>query len=132
MPAAAPTHERPCLTLNIHPTNPQVGDEGATADPAPAEAQDYFAMLREPPEALLARLLAQWGSADGTPQRVAALLGCSLVSGGPLLPCHLPLLCSCVQSCSMCDAELRTRLPDVWHAGRARCSPVCVFALIES
>ena len=45
-------------------------------------------MLRERPQALLARLLAQWGAADGTPQHVAALLGCDLVSVAPSKICE--------------------------------------------
>lgn len=70
----------------------QVGDEVAAADPAPTEAQNYFAMLRERPPALLARLCAQWGAADGTAARVAALLGCDLVSSClASFPHHLSL-----------------------------------------
>jgi hypothetical protein len=61
----------------------QVGDEVAASDPAPAEAQNYFAMLAERPGTLLPRLVAQRGAADGTAARVAALLGCDLV-GAPL------------------------------------------------
>ena len=61
----------------------QVGDAVAEADPAPSEAQNYFAMLGETPGTLLPRLVAQWGCADGTAQRVARLLGADLVR--PLL-----------------------------------------------
>lgn len=57
-----------------------MGDEVAAADPAPSEAQNYFAMLRQLPAALLLRLVVQWGCADATAERVAALLGCNLVS----------------------------------------------------
>ena len=52
----------------------------AAADPAPSEAQNYFAMLRQLPAALLLRLVVQWGCSDATAERVAALLGCNLVS----------------------------------------------------
>ena len=51
----------------------------AAADPAPSEAQNYFAMLRQLPDALLLRLVVHWGCADATAERVAALLGCNLV-----------------------------------------------------
>jgi hypothetical protein len=81
----------------------QVGDEVAAADPAPTEAQNYFAMLRERPPALLARLCAQWGTADGTAARVAALLGCDLVSACfalPLLFSHFHSHAAQVWSCS--------------------------------
>jgi len=57
----------------------KVGDEVASADPAPSEAQNYFAMLQQTPAALLLRLVVQWGCADATAERVAALLGCDLV-----------------------------------------------------
>jgi hypothetical protein len=62
----------------------QVGDEVAAADPAPSEAQNYFAMLLETPAALLVQLVAQRGCGDATAERVAALLGCDLVSLGAL------------------------------------------------
>jgi len=58
----------------------QVGDAVAEADPAPSEAQNYFAMLQETPGMLLPRLVAQWGCSDSTAERVAALLGLDLVS----------------------------------------------------
>ena len=58
----------------------QVGDAVAEADPAPSEAQNYFAMLQETPRMLLPRLVAQWGCSDSTAERVAALLGLDLVS----------------------------------------------------
>ena len=61
-------------------TFPQVGDAVAEADPAPSEAQNYFAMLRETPSTLLPRLVAQWGCSDSTAERVASLLGSDLVS----------------------------------------------------
>ncbi len=64
----------------------QVGDEVAAADPAPSEAQNYFAMLRQLPDALLLRLVVHWGCADATAERVAALLGCNLVRLDMYLP----------------------------------------------
>ncbi|CAL5220409.1 g2420 [Coccomyxa viridis] len=57
----------------------QVGDAVAEADPAPSEAQNYFAMLQETPSTLLPRLVAQWGCSDSTAERVASLLGSDLV-----------------------------------------------------
>ena len=56
-----------------------MGDAVAEADPAPSEAQNYFAMLGETPGTLLPRLVAQWGCADSTAERVAGLLGADLV-----------------------------------------------------
>ena len=70
----------------------KVGDAVAEADPAPSEAQNYFAMLGETPGTLLPRLVAQWGCADSTAQRVAALLGADLVRpllSGKLSCCQL-------------------------------------------
>ena len=58
----------------------QVGDAVAEADPAPSEAQNYFAMLQQTPSTLLPRLVAQWGCSDSTAERVASLLGSDLVS----------------------------------------------------
>ena len=52
----------------------------AEADPAPSEAQNYFAMLQETPATLLPRLVAQWGCSDSTAERVAGLLGSDLAS----------------------------------------------------
>ena len=63
-----------------------MGDAVAEADPAPSEAQNYFAMLQETPSTLLPRLVAQWGCSDSTAERVASLLGSDLVS------LHLPCL----------------------------------------
>ena len=60
----------------------------AEADPAPSEAQNYFAMLHETPGMLLPRLVAQWGCADSTAERVAALLGLDLVSS--VMYCCMP------------------------------------------
>ena len=67
----------------------QVGDAVAEADPAPSEAQNYFAMLQEAPATLLPRLVAQWGCSDSTAERVASLLGSDLVSPRLLLQ-HVP------------------------------------------
>ena len=82
----------------------------AAADPAPAEAQNYFAMLRERPATLLPRLVAQWGALDGTAARVAALLGCDLVCS----PMHLPntqILCLIAATlCSLPPANLKASM----------------------
>lgn len=71
-----------CLRFKLLLAVAKVGDEVAAADPAPSEAQNYFAMLRQTPAALLLRLVVQWGCADATAERVAALLGCDLVRRG--------------------------------------------------
>lgn len=64
----------------------------AAADPAPSEAQNYFAMLRETPATLLPLLVAQRGCSDATAERVAALLGCDLVRNmSPCPPSIKPL-----------------------------------------
>ena len=57
-----------------------MGDEVAAVDPAPGEAQDYFALLAVRPRALLPKLVLHWGCADDAAARVAALLGCDLVA----------------------------------------------------
>ncbi|EIE22672.1 hypothetical protein COCSUDRAFT_42321 [Coccomyxa subellipsoidea C-169] len=78
-PTKALDASRPCNYLSAMLTYiAQVGDEVAAADPAPSEAQNYFAMLRQLPDALLLRLVVHWGCADATAERVAALLGCNL------------------------------------------------------
>ena len=52
----------------------------AAVDPAPGEAQDYFALLGACPRVLLPKLVLHWGCADDAAARVAALLGCDLVA----------------------------------------------------
>ncbi|KAK9842213.1 hypothetical protein WJX81_000852 [Elliptochloris bilobata] len=47
----------------------KVGDEVAAVDPAPGEAQDYFALLGARPRTLLPKLVLHWGCADDAASR---------------------------------------------------------------
>lgn len=115
----------------------KVGDEVASADPAPSEAQNYFAMLQQTPAALLLRLVVQWGCADATAERVAALLGCDLVRepfaiSWEAVPSPVPA--SLTSVIALCPVQIRqpsmvsmtVSLMQVHEVLRACLDPVCL------